>query len=325
MPLERDIDRERDDFERLRPDDEPASAAGHAGRAARYAEAVEEGRIDLRPRGVGEVLDQGLELLRARFATCVGLAAIAWIPIRVLTSMLLPKEVVTGEDFTQVLDQMGGSFAANLAVATGQLLVAALTARIVADVIEGRESRVGGTLRLAVTRLPGLIVIGVLAYCLMVVGMCMCLVPGFVLMWLLAPCAYIYILEGVNLRTAVRRSFLISCGRFFSSESFFGFWRWAGIMVVSTALVFPFSGLAAFAETPVMRDWTIDQIAISAPAYEALSVVIGSLFMGVAVAVQASILTVYYLDCRIRREGLDLETWIERLRPAPATAGSALP
>jgi hypothetical protein len=75
----------------------------------------------------------------------------------------------------------------------------------------------------------------------------------------------------------------------------------------------------------MMRDWTVDAVSISVPAYQALSIVVGSLFMGVAVAVQASILTVYYLDCRIRREGLDLETWIERLRPAPAPAGSTLP
>ncbi len=321
----RDEDRKRDEFERLRPEDAEL-APGSGGRAARYAEAVEEGNVDLRPRGVGEVLDQGLELLRARFAVCVVMATLAWIPIRFLTALLVPQEVITGEDIDAFFDQIRDAMVSNVAIAVGQLLVAAVTARVVADVIEGRETRIGSTLRVGVSRLPGLIAIGFFTYVLAAVGICcMAVVPGLVVLWLMAPCAYIYVLEDVDVRTAVRRSKQISCARLFSADSFFAFWRWAGIVIVASMLVSPFTTLAALSETPLMRDWALGELAISAPAYDALSILLGALFMGIGIAVQAGVLTAYYLDCRIRREGLDLQRWIDRLRPAPAVPGSVLP
>jgi hypothetical protein len=311
---------ERDDFERLRPAaDEPES--GWGGRAARHAEAIEEGTVDLRPRGVGEVLDLGLDLVRARFALCVGLAALFWIPIRILGMLLRPTLQAGMTEFEEIMESLSGSVAANLAVAVGTLLVAALTARIVADEIEGRESRIGSTIGLAIRRLPGLNVIGIFIYLATVAGTCLCLVPGFVVMWLLAPCPYIYILEGVNVRTAVRRSYHLTCDQLFSSRSFFSFWRWAGIVFVSGLLLSPFTTLATVADLPNVRDWVLIELALSLPAYETLSIVLGALFMGIATALQAGFLTVYYLDCRVRREGLDLEAWLGRLRPEPAASG----
>ena len=55
------------------------------------------------------------------------------------------------------------------------------------------------------------------------------------------------------------------------------------------------------------------------PVFPGFIVVLSSLFAGVLTAINAVAITAYYLDTRIRREGLDLEMRLERLRFAHAT------
>jgi len=310
---ESDVGSARDEFERLKP---AGDEAADLGRATRHAEQIEEGAVELRPRGVGEVLDLGLDLVRSRFGTCVALGALVWMPIQLITTLLPRPEAVTPGDISELWVQLiRYSLWINVAVVIGDLLVVACVARIIGDAIEGRHAGAGRALRTAVTRLPGLIVLAVLTYSSVIVGLCLVLVPGLIVAWVMAPAPYVYVIEGVGLRTAIRRSIRLSTGQLVSMTSFFAFWRLAGILVVGAVLVLPFSFIVWTSDFPSVRAWAIEALHLSVPAYNALRVVFGGLFLGAATTVRAGYLTVFYLDCRVRREGLDLETWLGRIRP----------
>ncbi len=309
-------EREREEFERLRPAgaDEPAEL----GREARHAERIEEGAVELRPRGVGEVLDLGLDLVRSRFGLCVALGALVWMPIQAVVVLMPPPEfaAIPGEDpWETIARAMRIGLGPNILASIGEILVVAMVARIIGDTIEGRRSGAGRALRTAVTRLPGLILIALVSFASMLVGFCAAVVPCLILIWVLAPAPYVYVIEGVGIRSAFRRSVRLSCGQLFSWPSFFAFWRLYGIMLVGLALVAPFTWLTVASAYPSVRAWMLETLHLSQPAYDALRIALGGLFLAASTAVRAAYLTAYYLDCRVRREGLDLEMWLHRIRP----------
>jgi hypothetical protein len=83
---------------------------------------------------------------------------------------------------------------------------------------------------------------------------------------------------------------------------------------VSSLFIAPVSGLLVVFEVPEARSWIIDYFQWSEVTVGVVSILLGSLLLGVATAVQAGILTAYYMDLRVRRDGVDLSGWMQRLR-----------
>lgn len=316
-----------EEFEQLTPADAQAASPSSSGRAARFGERIDDLRVELQPRGVGGVLDLGLDLIRNRFAACIGIATLIWLPMRLISMLTAPnaKRIVLGEP--DALFQ----FYAQASVGVGvkwlaQMLVAAFTARLLFATITGSEATVSSAMRATIARLPGLIALGFIGILLMGASLAACCVPFIPMVWLLTPLAYVYVLEDADVGLALRRSFDLTCGKLFSWPSFYAFWRWAGITTVTSWLVLPFSGLGELGDSVDVRDWVLAHVPMSALAFQTLSVCVGALFMGVATAIQAGVFTAYYLDCRVRRDGLDLRTWLDRVRGSTGpSGGSAIP
>ena len=315
---------ERDDFERLGPAGARDAALAATGRSVRRAEDVEDADYDVAPRGVGATLDLGLELVRSRFAVAVGLSSCLWLPVQAFNAYFAPdpEQIVGGKgaDLALVFLTAGTS---NLATGLMNLLTAALTARLLYDAFHGRRTPLGELVLSTLGRLPGLVVVGILSAIIYMVGFYTLFIGVFGAMWIVTPMAYVYVLERPPLGVAIQRSFQLSFDQLFSWPAFFGFWRWAGVMVVASLLSTPFAGLAAFSVTYEVRTAVLPYLPIGYDTYNLIAVVVGALFLGVATTVTAGILTAYYLDLRVRRDGLDLERWQRRLQDA-APVGSGV-
>ena len=69
----------------------------------------------------------------------------------------------------------------------------------------------------------------------------------------------------------------------------------------------PFASLGGLVDNPQIRAWMIDQLPMSPSAFDWTMVFFSSLFNGVAAAIRGVVVTVWYFDCRARRDGADLE------------------
>ncbi len=136
---------------------------------------------------------------------------------------------------------------------------------------------------------------------------------------LLAPASII--LEHATIRGAVVRSWTLIRGRF---------WPALGIVVIisltfgaiAQVISLPFSFLSSGLTTIIAPTGAPEPSAIIAIiAGAVLTQVVTLLIQSVAVVVQATATSIIYIDCRMRREGLDLDllTYIER-RDGGATA-----
>ena len=77
------------------------------------------------------------------------------------------------------------------------------------------------------------------------------------------------------------------------------------------------------AADPAARAWLEPRTGLGTLAFDVLDVALSSVLMGLGTAFGAVVLTVFYIDCRVRSEGFDLVMRFERLRrrAAPRSAG----
>ena len=295
----------------LRPLDElgpepPARARRESARARRAASGPAVGK-----RGVLEMLDLALEVLRARFALLVGLGALAWLPVRALQPFVGPhvweNSVANGSMFGSMLGTMVNLVGSALA----QCLGAALLAGIVAAEIEGRELRVLPTLRGVLARGHVVVALALVTALATSLGTCACVLPGLFLAWKLSVAPMACVIERCGLGASLARSVLLTQR---------GFWRWAFLALASSVLGGLFGGLVSLADWPGSRAQVLAWTGLSGTSFDACFVLVSALLLGIATALHAAVLTVYYADARVRREGADLESQHAALRRAEGAA-----
>jgi len=250
----------------------------------------------LEPRGVGAILDTALEVLLARFGTCVGVAACLWVP-----ALALGRIGLRASGALEALSMLSG-IGAQFVV---QGLAVGLVTIVVYGHLQGRRVTGPESARIALLRTPAVLATALISSIGTVVGACCCLVPGVVLswLWIVAPAAVV--LERVGPLEALARSASLAKG---------GFLRWAGTMLSQIALSLPLTLVGASLADPNVRGWIEPRLGLSPLAFDALDVALSSFLMETATAMSAIVLTVFYIDCRVRKEGFDLVMRLERLR-----------
>jgi len=280
---------------------------------------VEESAYSLRPRGAGRLLDLGIEVLVRRFLVIVGLGVALVLPLRVL----IPYYQSMMGDWGAGPDQLTWFLWTTVAFLIAQALVDVLATTAVTllayeELLGGRLS-VGATLRRTLARLPALTVILVLKALIIGVGAALLfalsvMCPPFVFgalayylffQWKLAIAPSALVLEDVGVVAAISRSFELSRRSFL---------RYFALLILSTVLGAGFSLLLGFGDHPLVTREIVDSTGIPEPLLQGVLVVLAALFQGIVTAIGAVSITVYYLDTRIRREGLDLSMRLERLR-----------
>jgi len=287
-----------------------APAVARGGGAAERA-AAERELPELRPRGVGAQLDTAFDALRSRAATCLLLAVPLWLPVHAFERWLVSTgavELSRGADF-------GFLFAQGAVASAVRALTIALVTLVVYGYLQGRRPGALTAFGACLSRAPALCVLTLLTglgmFAATVCGALCLFVPAVLLGWLWGAAPAALVLEGVGPFEALRRSARLARS---------GFPRWVGITLVGKALTLPFVGAIQVLALPAEREALRRALDLPEPLFTGLDLAVSSLLSGGAAALAAVVLTVYYIDQRMRVEGFDLDMRLERLRARGAPA-----
>lgn len=258
--------------------------------------------IPRRPLRTADLLDGSFLLLRRRPADILTIAAVAVLPIRLVVAvaandLLADAESAGGGNLTSVLfiggEKLGVGLALGLLALDGISLglAAAAVAALVKGWYVGADVTPAAALGQAVRRLPVLLAAYVLVHAVEAVGLLACGLGALVAAGLFHIVTPIVVIEEAGPLRAMRRSAQLSRRRIANS-------------VMLPILV----GVVSFAVAPgvfvlgevvaAMLPGGVDWVARGAVQL-ASELVIAPFVAGVAV--------LYYLDLRVRTEGLDLE------------------
>jgi hypothetical protein len=260
----------------------------------------------LRPLGVGEILDVAIKAYSANARTLITIGAVVGIPFELLSGLIQLSTVSSADQISGVFSFQAGATTIDYtrarvagAVVTGliggivTLVVTAATVKAVSDAYLGSVPNVRDSLRFAGRRIGSLFWL----YLLLAIGLTL----GFVA--LVLPAVWLYVawslatpvllVEGLGGTAALRRSFRLVRGRW---------WRVALTLVVARVLVGIVSGVVLAILLVVPH--TIDSSSILLALIG--STIAGSVTVAVVQPVQSAIITILYFDLRVRKDGFDL-------------------
>ncbi len=276
---------------------------------------------ELRPLGVGEILDAAIKAYSRNARTLITIAAIVGIPFELLNGVIQLSTASSADQVGSFGVSPGGSTSptishaqlAGFVLTTGvgflvTLVVTAATVKAVGDAYLGGTPGVGDSLRFALRRTRSLIWLYLLEVIALTFALVFLVVPAVWLgvAWALATPALL--IEDVRGTQALRRSFRLVRGRW---------WPVFGVEVMALVIV----GVASLVVSGVL---TAIPLAVDGSSV-LLRVIASTVSSAFAVALvqplEGAITTILYFDLRVRKEGLDVALLASRLGfPAAAAA-----
>jgi hypothetical protein len=275
----------------------------------------------LRPLGVGEILDNAIQVYRRNFRAFITMTAVAVVPIEIVTVLVnlsarpsshTQESTIGGIQFGssstghEEAVRLGASFVVIiLAMIAGRLAIGACTRGVADAYLGGVKADARASLLVAFRSLGSLLWLELLAAPAIGVGLLFCLAPGVWLWvsWIVA--TPVLLVEGVRGTHALRRSFQLVNGR-----------RWP---ILGLALI---AALLAGVVSTVLRLVLVGVILATrdatSTAYIVSSGVIGAVSSLLTTPLVASAYVILYFDLRVRREGLDMQIVLNNL-DSPAT------
>lgn len=308
-------------FQDLRPAGERAPRPDAAAMAADLA------AVELVERSSGRILDAALDLARGRFGLYVLASSAVWVFARVLQPFL-------GQHHTEewmASDKAGLAFAAmgiNLFVQSCvQQLALVLVALLAWPRLTGEKIPFGEALGRALLALFPLLLVNLVIGSVTFAATCCTLGVGVLYVaWKTSLVPVCYVVERAGLVGCVTRSFQLTSRDRFDTEAFLGFLRWFAVMGTAYLVQLLFASLSGAADYPQVRRDVLDRTGMGEWTYDGVVLVLSSLFNGVGTACYAVVALAYYVDCRVRRDGLDLARTLRSLReawPAASAEGAA--
>lgn len=268
----------------------------------------------LGPRRAGEILDAGVRALVTHFGVLMGVALAVMLPVELLLQGLWSAGPVN--DLSDLVLQ-------GLARTPPRMLALVFAAAVVGEALRGRRPRWGASLARSFGRplgLLGLVLVSLGTQVLATTGMCCFVVPGLLVFWLFWTLPAAYALERAGPLQALSRSATLARG-----SASFG--RWFGCALVLQLLLLPTVQLVGAFEEPGVRTGALELFGLSPLAYDLVTAGLGSLFLALEATASGAVVAAFYVDLRVRAEGLDLADALEGLeaREAGAGAGSSAP
>jgi hypothetical protein len=166
---------------------------------------------ELRPRGIGEMLDAAVALYRVRFRRLVLTSLAVVAPVQVLITLLLIS--ATSDDTTTGSNsaQTGTLWVALLLYTIVGLVVTALVARTVGDAYVGDPNAHSTVPKRSPFALVALVAI-VSVVC--AIGLAFCIIPGLLMLALWAPAIPAMRLEGTRVFRSIGRSQHLAGGHY---------------------------------------------------------------------------------------------------------------
>ena len=256
----------------------------------------------LRPLGVGETLDAAIKLYRRNATTLWTIVAIVVIPLQILDTIVrrvsLPSDVfLSGGTLYSFSGQSTGSV---IVVALASFLVAVATYIATGGVFEalissylGRPATWRKSLQHAGTRAGSLIWLAVLSVVFVFIGFILLFIPGLWLLVAISVAVPALMFEGVGGFAAMKRSMDLVDGRWWAT-----FGRLLAAYVLLFAVLFGITALiGAIASGVTLHNVTL---------YETLIGLANVIAYILVTPFVSAVLTVIYIDLRVRKEALDL-------------------
>ena len=306
--------------------------------------------ISLRPRGIGELLDQAIRLYRANFLKFIGIMALVEIPVgvlQILSSTLMlsgmvnwtssfttnPGAVPSLNNMAQLMGGAGVSLLVSvLAIFASGIGTAALT-RAIADGYMGEPVEILGSYRKIGKRWISLIgallltvLLGLGAFIWFMIPCAGWLTgPGLLIFLALAVTPLlgpIVVLEKAPAAAAIRRAWDLGRARFWWLMGYLGILTIFSLLVISGPILIINTLVVSPLQRQAMLGGGVTQtLLFSTIAQQALGVILGVLYR----SLQAIAITLAYFDLRMRLEGFDLavqtlspdQSIVEQLSSAP--------
>ena len=281
----------------------------------------------LRPLGVGEIIDAGVRITRTRFRDFAILVAIVTVPAQILVFLVTISAPGTNDTFSpggsiapgstpDVGDTMTQLAATLVALAIGfvtTLLATSACTEVVSQSYLGGHADWRQSLRRFRDRFWSLLGINVLVVMIAIItGITCLLIPVGVWLWVAYSVAVpVILIEGVRGTSSLGRSFRLVRGRW---------WPVFSILLVGQLLVLVVQTFVTLPLLPALFVTDFENAAVNT-VVSALSSVVGNV---VTLPFVAAVTVIIYYDLRVRKEGFDLALMAQQLdAPAKATAAPA--
>lgn len=272
---------------------------------------------ELRPMGVGDILDTTFRLYRQRFLTFLLIALIVYVPYAFLVALFMPIQTAQRPAFdhrqataVDIRTQSAPAVASNpagfllgiagtaiFAIVLIPLCTAALVHNISGSYL-GENLTAGQSYARAAPRLLGLLGTQILVTFTILLGLLLLIVPGVIFsLWFLV-CIPVVILEELSGSTAMGRSRELMRGNLNK-----GFLIALSIGILGMIINFALGLLTGFIPWP----------------HPAFHVFISTILAAVVLPIQTAPWILLYYDLRIRKEAFDLQKLAEVIGQ-PATA-----
>ena len=183
-----------------------------------------------------------------------------------------------------------------------QTLVVGLVTQLVYGHLQGRRATALDSLAVASRRAPALLGLAFLVQFGTTLGTVCCLLPGLAVAWLTAVAPAALVLEGLGPIAALLRSARLMRD---------ALPRWLGVVVLQFLLVLPLTLSAGLVE-----QYSVELEGAAGPGLVLAETLARVVFYSLATCLTSVVLTVLYIDGRVRAEGFDLVMRFERLSAA---------
>ncbi len=260
---------------------------------------MEGSRIpELRPLGLGEILDTAFKIYRRHFRSLCLAVLVVVVPLAVISTLVTlsadPSAFDGSADADAAFDETEvGALAATavLAVLLSTLATAACT-RAVAAAYLGRPVDWKASLRFGLRKLLPLVLVSILTGIAVILGLIALILPGIYIAVRLFLASPALVVEDQTATGAMGRSWTLVKDRW---------WATFGTILVSTLLIFIISAiLQGLIVAPVIAG--ADSGLVGAILNTIGTVVTNT----ITIPLQAAVLTILYFDLRVRKEGFDL-------------------
>jgi hypothetical protein len=275
----------------------------------------------LRPLGVGEILDVAITIYRRNFRALLTLVFVVVAPFEIVSALIqasaLPdSSFLTDSTPAEAIDidrdfwlAVAGFAAAGLLSFIAGIVATGACFKAIADGYLGERADWRPALAYAARRLHSILWVTVFGTFIAVLGFVFFVVPGVYLYVCFAVAVPVLLTEGLKGRKALGRSRRLVKGRW---------WGTFGVVVLGAILVSivegALVGLTAVVTTLDTADPTLASFLFTTTATVLASVI--------STPLSAAFITVLYFDLRVRKEAFDLQLLAEQIGVEPGEGAS---
>lgn len=272
----------------------------------------------LRPLGIGEILDVGIKIYSRNALTLFKIVAFVVLPAQILVNVVVISAVPSGVSVSsgnpfgpslsqpaflthhQIVTLAIGQLAAVLINFVAGRFAQAGCFRAVADAYLGEEVGWRSSLGFALRRLPAIVWLSFLSGFFVLLGTVFFVIPGIYLYVGFAVAVPVLLVEGAGPWKALGRSRRLVQGRW---------WGTLGVSVVGYLLV----TIVTLALTGLVVGVAFANPARNTVTGFVLNTLAATVASMIATPAAAAFITVLYIDLRVRKEGFDLLLLARRL------------